>query len=96
MPIGVPRVPYRYPGDSFTQWISIYERLSMECIIFLSGEVTDGMANSIIARLLYFDSEDQNKDMFPQGWQSLTPCSISSLMSPLSVWVLLLRWVPTC
>ncbi|MFN5857331.1 MAG: ATP-dependent Clp protease proteolytic subunit [Pseudanabaenaceae cyanobacterium] len=64
MPIGVPRVPYRYPGDTFTQWINIYERLSLERIIFLSGEVNDGMANSIIARLLYFDSEDQNKDIF--------------------------------
>jgi len=64
MPIGVPRVPYRYPGDTFTQWINIYERLSLERIIFLSGEVNDGMANSIIARLLYFDSEDQTKDIF--------------------------------
>jgi ATP-dependent Clp protease protease subunit len=64
MPIGIPRVPYRYPGDSFTQWISIYERLSLERIIFLSGEVTDGLANSIIARLLYMDSEDQNKDIY--------------------------------
>ncbi|MBD2179085.1 ATP-dependent Clp protease proteolytic subunit [Pseudanabaena sp. FACHB-1998] len=44
--------------------MSIYERLSMERIIFLSGEVTDGMANSIIARLLYFDSEDQTKDIY--------------------------------
>ncbi|MCA6503913.1 MAG: ATP-dependent Clp protease proteolytic subunit [Pseudanabaena sp. M135S2SP2A07QC] len=60
----MPRVPYRYPGDSYTQWINIYERLSMERIIFLSGEVTDGMANAIIARLLYFDSEDQTKDIY--------------------------------
>lgn len=64
MPIGIPRVPYRYHGDSYTQWINIYERLSMERIIFLSGEVTDGMANAIIARLLYFDSEDQTKDIY--------------------------------
>ncbi len=64
MPIGIPSVPYRYPGDSYTQWINIYERLSMERIIFLSGEVTDGMANAIIARLLYFDSEDQTKDIY--------------------------------
>jgi ATP-dependent Clp protease, protease subunit len=64
MPIGVPRVPYRFPGDPYTQWINIYERLSLERIIFLSGEVTDGLANSIIARLLYMDSEDQNKDVF--------------------------------
>lgn len=64
MPIGVPRVPFRFPGDPYTQWINIYERLSLERIIFLSGEVTDGLANSIIARLLYMDSEDQNKDIF--------------------------------
>ncbi|NJK34612.1 MAG: ATP-dependent Clp protease proteolytic subunit [Oscillatoriales cyanobacterium SM2_2_1] len=64
MPIGIPRVPFRYPGDPYTQWINIYERLSLERIIFLSGEVTDGLANSIIARLLYMDSEDQKKDIY--------------------------------
>ncbi|MCS6960226.1 MAG: ATP-dependent Clp protease proteolytic subunit [Pseudanabaenaceae cyanobacterium SKYGB_i_bin29] len=64
MPIGIPKVPYRYPGDSFTQWISIYERLSLERIIFISGEVTDGLANSVIARLLYMDSEDKDKDIY--------------------------------
>ena len=64
MPIGIPRVPHRFPGEPYTQWINIYERLSLERIIFLSGEVTDGMANSIIARLLYLDSEDQSKDIF--------------------------------
>jgi len=64
MPIGIPRVPHRFPGEPYTQWINIYERLSLERIIFLSGEVSDGMANSIIARLLYLDSEDQSKDIF--------------------------------
>ncbi len=64
MPIGIPRVPHRFPGEPYTQWINIYERLSLERIIFLSGEVTDGMANSIIARLLYLDSEDQSKDIY--------------------------------
>lgn len=64
MPIGIPRVPHRFPGEPYTQWINIYERLSLERIIFLSGEVSDGMANSIIARLLYLDSEDQTKDIF--------------------------------
>ncbi|OKH32914.1 ATP-dependent Clp protease proteolytic subunit [[Phormidium ambiguum] IAM M-71] len=64
MPIGVPRVPYRFPGEPYTQWINIYDRLALERIIFLSGEVTDGMANSIIARLLYLDSDDQSKDIY--------------------------------
>lgn len=64
MPIGIPRVPYRFPGEPYTQWINIYDRLALERIIFLSGEVTDGMANSIIARLLYLDSDDQSKDIY--------------------------------
>ncbi|MBD2180246.1 ATP-dependent Clp protease proteolytic subunit [Planktothrix sp. FACHB-1355] len=64
MPIGIPRVPYRFPGEPFTQWINIYERLALERIVFLSGEVTDGMANAIIARLLYMDSDDQSKDIY--------------------------------
>ncbi|MCL1466514.1 ATP-dependent Clp protease proteolytic subunit [Argonema galeatum] len=64
MPIGVPRVPYRFPGEPFTQWINIYERLALERIVFLSGEISDGMANSIIARLLYMDSDDQSKDIY--------------------------------
>jgi len=64
MPIGIPRVPFRFPGEPYTQWIGIYDRLALERIIFLSGEVTDGMANGIIARLLYLDSDDQTKDIY--------------------------------
>jgi ATP-dependent Clp protease protease subunit len=63
MPIGIPRVPFRFPGDPYTQWINLYERLALERIIFLSGEVSDGMANAIIARLLYMDAEDPTKDI---------------------------------
>ncbi|MEC4818553.1 MAG: ATP-dependent Clp protease proteolytic subunit [Scytonema sp. PMC 1069.18] len=63
MPIGIPRVPYKFPGEPYTQWINIYERLALERIIFMSGEVTDGMANAIIARLLYMDSDDPTKDI---------------------------------
>ncbi|MBP5977426.1 ATP-dependent Clp protease proteolytic subunit [Brasilonema sp. CT11] len=59
----MPRVPFRFPGEPYTQWINLYERLALERIIFLSGEVSDGMANAIIARLLYMDSEDPSKDI---------------------------------
>lgn len=64
MPIGIPRVPFKFPGEPYTQWINIYERLALERIVFMSGEVTDGMANAIIARLLYMDSDDPTKDIF--------------------------------
>jgi ATP-dependent Clp protease protease subunit len=63
MPIGVPRVPYRMPGSQFTDWISIYDRLYRERIIFLGREVDDEIANQIVAVMLYLDSEDPGKDI---------------------------------
>ncbi|ABW27340.1 ATP-dependent Clp protease proteolytic subunit [Acaryochloris marina] len=61
MPIGVPSVPYRIPGSPYERWVDIYTRLSQERIIFLGQEVTDGLANQIVAFLLYLDSEDPSK-----------------------------------
>jgi ATP-dependent Clp protease, protease subunit len=63
MPIGVPSVPYRLPGSQYTQWISIYDRLYRERIIFLGKEVDDRLANEIVAVMLYLDSEDPGKDI---------------------------------
>jgi ATP-dependent Clp protease, protease subunit len=64
MPIGTPKVPYRLPGSSYEQWIDIYQRLSLERIIFLSQEVDDGIANAIVASMLYLDSDDPSKPIY--------------------------------
>jgi len=64
MPIGTPKVPYRLPGSQYTQWIDIYTRLNQERIIFLGQEVTDGLANSIVAAMLYLDSDDNSKPIY--------------------------------
>ncbi len=63
MPIGYPKVPYRLPGDSYTQWIDLETRLYQERIIFLGSEVDDQLANKIIAIMLYLDSEEAGKDI---------------------------------
>ena len=64
MPLGVPSVPYRLPGSQYERWIDIYTRLSQERIIFLGQEVTDSLANRIVAFLLYLDSEDSGKPIY--------------------------------
>jgi len=64
MPIGTPKVPYQLPGQQYSEWISIYTRLSLERIIFLGRTVDDMMANNIIAYLLYLDSEDPGKPIY--------------------------------
>ncbi|MDJ1168452.1 ATP-dependent Clp protease proteolytic subunit [Roseofilum sp. BLCC_M154] len=64
MPIGVPSVPYRLPGSPYERWINIYDRLYQERIIFLGREVTDSLANQLVAVMLYLDSDDQNKPIY--------------------------------
>jgi len=41
----------------------IYSRLLKDNIIFLSGQITDGMANAIIAQMLFLESQDPKKDI---------------------------------
>ncbi len=42
----------------------IYSRLLKDRIIMLTGQVEDGMANSIIAQLLFLDAQDSTKDIY--------------------------------
>lgn len=41
----------------------IYSRLLKENIVFLGGPVTDSLANTIIAQLLFLESQDPKKDV---------------------------------
>lgn len=41
----------------------IYSRLLRDRVVLLEGEVGDGMANLIVAQLLFLESEDSNKDI---------------------------------
>ncbi|MEK7546851.1 MAG: ATP-dependent Clp endopeptidase proteolytic subunit ClpP [Patescibacteria group bacterium] len=41
----------------------IYSRLLKERIIFLGGPINDGVANSVIAQLLFLEHEDPKKDI---------------------------------
>ncbi len=42
----------------------IYSRLLKEGIIFLGGPIDDGVANIVIAQLLFLQSEDPKKDIY--------------------------------
>jgi Protease subunit of ATP-dependent Clp proteases len=42
----------------------IYSRLLKDRIIMVSGEVTDDMANAVIAQLLFLDAQDSEKDIY--------------------------------
>ena len=42
----------------------IYSRLLKERIVFLAGSITDAVANTVIAQLLFLEKEDPKKDIY--------------------------------
>lgn len=64
MPIGMPVVPYRLPGDPTAQWIDIYQRLYREGIMFLCQELDDELANQLMGIMVYLNEEDELRDLF--------------------------------
>lgn len=64
MPIGVPKVAFRLPGESVPQWLDIYNRLYRARVIFLGSELDDELANQIVGVMLYLSAENQGKGLF--------------------------------
>nr|YP_009333947.1 ATP-dependent Clp protease proteolytic subunit [Glycosmis pentaphylla]AOZ20900.1 ATP-dependent Clp protease proteolytic subunit [Glycosmis pentaphylla] len=72
MPIGVPKVPYKIPGDRHPAWIDI-NRLYRERLLFLGQIVENDVSNHLIALMIYLSMESETKDLYlfinsPGGW----------------------------
>jgi ATP-dependent Clp protease, protease subunit len=48
-------------GESY---FNIYSRLLATRVIFLRGDITEEIANSIVAQMLFLDTEDSGRDIF--------------------------------
>lgn len=62
----------------------IYSRLLKERIVFLGGQISDAVANTVIAQLLFLESEDPKKDIqlyinSPGGSASATLAMIDTM-----------------
>jgi ATP-dependent Clp protease, protease subunit len=64
MPIGVPKVPFRIPGEEDASWIDVYNRLYRDRLLFLGQDVDDEIANQLIGIMIYLNGENQSKDMY--------------------------------
>nr|UEN67966.1 clp protease proteolytic subunit [Hibiscus coccineus]UEN68045.1 clp protease proteolytic subunit [Kosteletzkya pentacarpos] len=72
MPIGVPRVPFRNPGEEDAVWVDV-NRLYRERLLFLGQEVDSEISNQLIGLMVYLSIENDTKDLFlfinsPGGW----------------------------
>nr|UDZ59542.1 clp protease proteolytic subunit [Ranalisma rostratum]UDZ59543.1 clp protease proteolytic subunit [Ranalisma rostratum] len=73
MPVGVPKVPFRIPGDEDATWVDLYNRLYRERLLFLGQEVDSEISNQIVGLMVYLSIEDKTKDLYlfinsPGGW----------------------------
>nr|YP_011035588.1 ATP-dependent Clp protease proteolytic subunit [Kaempferia parviflora]YP_011035675.1 ATP-dependent Clp protease proteolytic subunit [Cornukaempferia aurantiflora]WIM35539.1 ATP-dependent Clp protease proteolytic subunit 1 [Curcuma longa]WIM51352.1 ATP-dependent Clp protease proteolytic subunit 1 [Curcuma wenyujin]WIM51438.1 ATP-dependent Clp protease proteolytic subunit 1 [Curcuma phaeocaulis]WRI59900.1 ATP-dependent Clp protease proteolytic subunit [Kaempferia parviflora]WRI59987.1 ATP-de len=73
MPVGVPKVPFRNPGEEDATWVELYNRLYRERLLFLGQEVKEEISNTIVGLMVYLSIEDQTRDLYlfinsPGGW----------------------------
>nr|YP_010462866.1 ATP-dependent Clp protease proteolytic subunit [Primulina sclerophylla]UUJ36665.1 ATP-dependent Clp protease proteolytic subunit [Primulina sclerophylla] len=73
MPIGVPKVPFRIPGEEDASWVDVYNRLYRERLLFLGQDVNSEISNQLIGLMVYLSIEDDTKDLYlfinsPGGW----------------------------
>nr|YP_010142181.1 clp protease proteolytic subunit [Atractylodes japonica]QRH17148.1 clpprotease proteolytic subunit [Atractylodes macrocephala]UBK11623.1 ATP-dependent Clp protease proteolytic subunit 1 [Atractylodes lancea]UTU97081.1 ATP-dependent Clp protease proteolytic subunit 1 [Atractylodes chinensis]UTU97690.1 ATP-dependent Clp protease proteolytic subunit 1 [Atractylodes koreana]QQK92426.1 clp protease proteolytic subunit [Atractylodes japonica] len=64
MPIGVPKVPFRSPGEEDASWVDIYNRLYRERLLFLGQEVDSEVSNQLIGLMIYLSIEDDTQDLY--------------------------------
>nr|WOC92128.1 clp protease proteolytic subunit [Utricularia subulata] len=72
MPIGVPKVPFRIPGEEDSTWVDV-NRLYHERLLFLGQEVDSQISNQLLSLIIYLSLEDNTKDLYlfinsPGGW----------------------------
>ncbi|KAJ1259402.1 hypothetical protein BS78_10G152000 [Paspalum vaginatum] len=73
MPIGVPKVPYRIPGDEEATWVDLYNVMYRERTLLLGQEIRCEIMNHITGLMVYLSIEDEISDIFlfinsPGGW----------------------------
>ena len=64
MPIGVPKVPFRLPGEPSAQWVDLYNRLYRERVLFLCQDLIDEISNQLIGVMLYLNGEKSSQDVY--------------------------------
>jgi ATP-dependent Clp protease, protease subunit len=64
MPIGVPKVPFRLPGEPSAQWVDLYNRLYRERVLFLCQELDDELANQLVGIMVFLTAEDNSKGLY--------------------------------
>nr|AXZ96267.1 ClpP [Drosera regia] len=64
MPIGIPRVALRLPGNQNPGWIDLYNGLSRLRVIFLCEELVESLVNYIMGLIVFLSIENAQAEIF--------------------------------
>nr|YP_009973424.1 clp protease proteolytic subunit [Halophila beccarii]QNH92875.1 clp protease proteolytic subunit [Halophila beccarii] len=64
MPVGVPKVAARIPGNEDASWVDLYNHLYRKRIVFLGDEITKELGNTVVGIITYLSIEDEIPDIF--------------------------------
>ena len=64
MPIGVPKVAFRLPGEESAQWVDLFNRLFRARVLFLCQDLGDELANQLIGVMVYLNAEEPSEDLY--------------------------------
>nr|YP_009557414.1 clp protease proteolytic subunit [Kewa sp. GY-2019]QBC72110.1 clp protease proteolytic subunit [Kewa sp. GY-2019] len=64
MPVGVPKVAFRIPGDEDATWVDLYNRLYRNRCLFLTQEVEPEISNNIVGLMVFLSLEDSTLDLY--------------------------------
>lgn len=61
MPVNVPKVLVRPPGQRQSEWVDLWEAYTYQKVVFIKQPVTEEVANNNIALSLHLDSLDEKR-----------------------------------
>lgn len=64
MPIGVPKVPFRLPGEPSAQWVDLYNRLYQNRVLFLCQQLNDELTNQLVGIMVLLSAEDKSQNLY--------------------------------
>nr|YP_009568946.1 clp protease proteolytic subunit [Physena sessiliflora]YP_009569475.1 clp protease proteolytic subunit [Physena madagascariensis]QBC68869.1 clp protease proteolytic subunit [Physena madagascariensis]QBC68945.1 clp protease proteolytic subunit [Physena sessiliflora] len=64
MPVGVPKVPFRIPGEEDASWVDLYNRVYRGRSLFLGSALEAEISNNIIGLMIYLGIEDPTQEMY--------------------------------
>nr|YP_009679114.1 Clp protease proteolytic subunit [Teucrium mascatense]QDF64470.1 Clp protease proteolytic subunit [Teucrium mascatense] len=64
MPIGVPKVPFRSPGDEEASWVDVFNRLYRSKITFFRPRSSERDLKSNYCLMVFLSIEDDTKDLY--------------------------------